>query len=82
MEARRHGSASHTHASLANHSCSIRQKGQCTRAKNTGVAWKAFAIGDDAGCYISSRLWTSDHDGAHSMPRVPRKAMTVSCPSV
>src|SRR6516225_12432995 len=33
-------SASQIHASLANHSCSARQIGQNTRAKNTGVAAK------------------------------------------
>jgi hypothetical protein len=26
---------------------------------------EAFAIGDDAGWYLSSRRWTSDRDGAH-----------------
>src|SRR5260370_41710173 len=31
------GSASHTHASFANHSCSVRQIGQWTRAKKTGI---------------------------------------------
>src|SRR5215471_4588907 len=31
---------SHTHASLANHSCSVRQIGQYERAKNTGVELK------------------------------------------
>src|SRR5262249_898648 len=34
------GSASHTQASLANHSCSLRQMGQCTREKKPGVASK------------------------------------------
>src|SRR5262249_36480916 len=34
------GSASHTQASLANHSCSVRQIGQWTRAKKTGMASK------------------------------------------
>ena len=34
---RARGSASHTHASFANHSCSVRQIGQWTRAKNTGI---------------------------------------------
>src|SRR5215468_5422830 len=34
------GSASHTQASLANHSCSVRQIGQWTRAKKTGMAAK------------------------------------------
>jgi hypothetical protein len=34
------GSASLTQASLANHSCTVRQIGQCTRPKNTGVALK------------------------------------------
>src|SRR5262249_56825860 len=33
-------SASHTQACLANHSCSVRQIGQWTRAKKTGVASK------------------------------------------
>src|SRR5262249_23909600 len=37
---RARGSASHTQASLANHSCSGRQIGQWTRAKKTGVASK------------------------------------------
>src|SRR5262249_19368859 len=34
------GALSQTHASCANHSCSVRQKGQCERLKNTGVARK------------------------------------------
>src|SRR5215471_10209288 len=34
------GTASHTQASLANHSCSVRQIGQWTRAKKTGMASK------------------------------------------
>jgi hypothetical protein len=31
---------SRTQASLANHSCSVRQNGQCERPKNTGMARK------------------------------------------
>jgi len=34
------GSASHTHACCANHSCSVRQIGQYERAKNTGMELK------------------------------------------
>ena len=32
---------SHTHASLANHSCSRPQTGHCTREKNTGARWNS-----------------------------------------
>jgi hypothetical protein len=37
---------SRTHASWANHSCSVRQKGQCERPKNTGMAPKRAGSGD------------------------------------
>ena len=54
-----------THASPANHSCSIRQTGHCTRAKNTGVALKLRAIGGESGRNFPAGARAFDHDRAH-----------------